>query len=207
MTWLPARAWAQATAAPAPSPAAVRAEAAPPEVPLPADDPQGNWPWEQPRSRFVFSLAAGPGYHNMLGASIGGGELALSFGQDRRRFYWGVGLIGGLASTDSGLMTTQLALEAGFLGVIQRLRLGGGPRLGWVTVDRVTTDARFQLLSIGLVGTVSVDVVSDGERTFAIGLYPSWEGLITPKLFELGAGSAGLYGVTARLAVRWRGGA
>ena len=171
------------------------------------DDARGaDWPWHPPASRLVFAMAAGPSWHSLHGVGIAGGELALSLGMDTRHVSWGVGLTGGLGATEAGLMTSQLAIEGGVHVPLKRLRLGAGPRIGWVSVERVTTDARFQLLSLGLVGDISVDLFSDGETAVALGVCPSWEGVLSPKLFELGSESAGLYGIAGRASVRWRQG-
>jgi hypothetical protein len=71
-------------------------------------------------------------------------------------------------ATDFGLSTTNV--NAGYLVSLRthRLRLGGGPRVGWFGVQRFTTGDSMAALGAGLLVRISLDLLQFDEGRRAV---------------------------------------
>lgn len=173
---------------------------------LPASPGEETWPWKPKRRHFALKLTGGPTYRSLLETEVGTADLALAVGADLRRLSVYFTASGALGETAFGLGVRQLAAGCQLEVPFDRVRLGFNPRIGYFAVDRVTRDQPFELLSVSLIGSISVDLVNTGELAFALGVAPSVDGLLDTSFLaaDTNGESAPLLGVGFRVEVRWR---
>jgi hypothetical protein len=150
-----------------------------------------------------MAAAGGSTLRSLLGSRVMTGDLSLSMGADTRRasIYGTFSMARG--ATQYGLPLSQYSFGVDVLFPIGPLRLGLGPRVGYATIDRATTSRDFELVSLGLVGQVSVDMVNTGTFALSAALVPSLETLTKFQLLTESS-PAGLYGIGLRLQARFR---
>jgi hypothetical protein len=167
---------------------------------------EDNWPWRPDRAHFTLKLTGGPTYRALLATEVGTADLALAVGADLRRLSIYFTASGAFGETAFGLGVRQLAAGCQLELPIDRIRIGINPRIGYFAVDRVTRDDPFEMLSLSLIGSFSVDLVNTGTFAFALGVAPSLEGLLDTTWLagDPDGQSAPLFGVGARIEVRWR---
>jgi hypothetical protein len=152
-------------------PAAARAQQPSPDDPpvvTPADLP----PPEPPSNRTVrpfLSLEGGYAFQSLYGVPMTSADLSAAVGGRWDTFAAGAILEAMPGSTQDGLQTITLTLGPLFEGRFDRLRVGGGVRLGAFNVNRITTNGGLFSLTAGAFARVSYDLVDlDDARTQAI---------------------------------------
>jgi hypothetical protein len=145
---------------------------------------------------FFVSVDGGYAYQSLYGIGMTGAEIDVALGGDVGRFAAGAVIeVIPAGWTEYGLRTTTVSAGALFEGHVNRLRLGGGPRIGAFTVQRVTRDASILGIGEGLYTRASIDVVHFGDEADAT-LY---------AVLKAGVDWIGgpLFGVTAGLGARF----
>ena len=89
-----------------------------------------------------------------------GVDLAAAAGADKGAVRIGAIVGATFSTTDAGLKTTTTNIGPLVEGHFDRLRLGGGVRIGTFNVDRATTSGSLFSLSAGIYARASVDLVA-----------------------------------------------
>jgi len=163
-----------------------------PDFPAPAPVPP-----LRPRrtARLTESLEAAYAYESLYGIWINAADATALLGADLG--VWSIGAQAELAAgkTDGGLTTFAYSIGAFAEAHVDRLRFGGGTRLGGLSVQRVTTSGSIGSGSIGVFGRLSFDLVPlDDEWNGAVFL------VAKASVDEVGGG---LYGATIGAGVRF----
>jgi hypothetical protein len=156
---------------------AIRAAHADPE-PVPdrstagaADDADPNAPRSRPRparSRFAWSLGLGYAYQGLYGVPMGGADIETMLGAESEKVTIGAIIEATSGSTHYGLATTALNVGPFLEAHLDRVRIGGGIRLGAFNVDRATNNRSLFSSSEGVYLRLSVDVFRFDRETSAI---------------------------------------
>ncbi len=172
----------------------------PPPPPPPAPPPPDSWAPRAPRL-VSGAVEAGVAWQSLyLNTFVGGsldGLLTVDLGDLS---------VGGTMElveswTDDGL--ASFALRAGVVVErrIDRLRLGGGARLGGIEVRRATDDTALSAVTAGVFGRLSFDVARFGSKRGAVYLVAKGSVDLDPQLNYLSVGA--LYGVSGGVGVRF----
>jgi hypothetical protein len=124
-----------------------------------------------PRSRFVWSLGLGYVFQGLYGVPMGGVDMDALLGAESETVTFGADIEGMSGSTRDGLSTTALNAGPFIEGHFDRLRIGGGIRMGAFNVDRVTNGGSLFSLSEGVFLRLSVDVFRFNGDTGAVFLF------------------------------------
>lgn len=156
-------------------------------------------------THFAMRLAGGGTGRALYDSYLVGGEGSASFGVDSPYGFYALrlGFFGGMV--EGGL--TAIHGTAGFdlawpIGIV---RLGLSPRVGYLDIDRVTTERQFGAYTFGVAAHASVDLVRRDGVAFALAVEPSAD--VAAAFGNDGRTSdsaAPLLGGTAFLEVRWR---
>lgn len=130
-------------------------------------------------SAFTMKLWAGAAYRRVFDVSFLGADLGVFLGGERRGSVWSGGIGGFLGRTQHGLPTYQFRPGASWETILDRVRLGLGLDLSWVSVQRATSGDMMNAFGVGgqLFGTV--DVVQSGRSALYLGARLSAEWLTT----------------------------
>ena len=171
-------------------------EPAPAEPPPPqADAPQLTLPQPAPRPRrrvrFFGSFEGGYQFASLYDVSMNGGTIGGLLGADFGRWTVGGRLEGTPMRTEGGL--TSFAIFFGPETEVRfgRLRVGGGLRVGILTVDRVTTSSTMAQMTLGLEARLSVDLIrfdDDGHGAFFLVANSSTD-IVSSLMYAIGAGA------------------
>ncbi len=131
---------------------------APPEVPPPPED-------DSLKSRLSLKLDGGYGFRQIAGRPSHGVDFLGAIGAQDHRFggYATLEVLVGRTFSDLATRTIKVGAIAEWR-VHSILRLGVGGDLGYVVVDRATTDRSMSALGIGVFGLGTVDLYSFGPR-------------------------------------------
>jgi hypothetical protein len=188
------------TSTPTPTPPSPPPPDAPPAPVSPLEDlPDLARPTPVPpprhQTRIFGSIEGAYSYQSLYGIPINGFDITGLIGGDFGS--WGLGgeleVVPG--RTDGGL--AAYTVTVGFLAEahFDRLRFGGGIRVGVLNINRVTTGGSIGSASIGLVGRISYDLLRfDNEGNGAF--------FVVGKASLDSVGDS-LYGVTLGLGVRF----
>jgi len=130
----------------------------PPPVEAPPED-------DATKSRLALRGDLGYGFRQLAGRPTHGLDVMLGLGAQDQRFagYATLEVLVGRTFSDLAQRTVKVgALAEWRLARIVRLGLGGD--IGYVFVDRITTDRTMFALGVGVFGTGSVDVYAFGPR-------------------------------------------
>lgn len=161
-----------------------------------------------PASRLPsFSLRASSGGSSrmLFDSWLLGGEGALGAGVDTTAGTYSLtaGVFGGVVEGGFTAIQGTVGFDAEWpIGIV---RLGLGPRVGYLGIDRVTTYRQFGAYTFGLCGRASVDVWQGEALALALGLRPSAE--VAAALGNDGPtadSAAPLLGGSAFVELRWR---
>jgi hypothetical protein len=134
--------------------------APPPYVPYPPTPPPAP---PQKKGGFVFRLDLSGVYRYALKDSFGGGAMRIFLGGESGHIGFGGNIDVEMGGSRGGLFYTVLDLGFGFYGVIgEYVRLGLGPQLGLLIIQRATNDDPFEDLRgvlVGLNADLTVDLV------------------------------------------------
>jgi hypothetical protein len=172
-----------------------RAQEQPTPAPASAEEEEGPAPAPaRPKDRVLFSLDGGYAYQNLYSTDINGIDLFAVIGADLST--WAVA---GIAELDRGWtvygLTTTTFTSGGLIeGHFGRIRLGAGPRVGTMVIDRVTSHASLGSVSAGLCARASFDLITFHEGHGAF--------FLVGKASVDTVGTA-LFGATAGLGVRF----
>ena len=197
LTTTPAIAQIDPTPAEAPSAPPQIEPPPPPPPPPPPEAPPPGGPLEPSvahRSHHIYgSIEGGYSYQSLYSIPITGLNLTGILGVDLGGLE-----VGGLfeavpGRTEGGLDTLSFALGPIIEGHFDRVRLGGGLRVGTFNVTRATDGTSLLSTTLGLFGRLTVDVVQFGNDG---------------GLFLFGKGSldtvgGALYGLSAGIGVRF----
>jgi hypothetical protein len=144
-----------------------------------------------PGHRFVVSLGGGFAYRSLYGVPMTGVDLEAVLGSDSGTLTIGADLEATHGVTEFGLIND--ALSAGVLveGHYERLRIGGGARVGVFNVDRATDSGGLFTASVGfyLRGTVDLyrfDEASGASGAIFLALKGSVDAVSNPLLGAVG---------------------
>jgi hypothetical protein len=144
-----------------------------------------------PGHRFVVSLGGGFAYRSLYGVPMTGVDLEAMLGSDSGTLTIGADLEATHGVTEFGLIND--ALSAGVLveGHYDRLRIGGGARVGVFNVDRATDSGGLFTASVGfyLRGTVDLyrfDEASGASGAIFLALKGSVDAVSDPLLGAVG---------------------
>jgi hypothetical protein len=118
-------------------------------------------------------VAAGPAFRSLYDIDVGVGVLEIGAGADTKNGSFTGGLFGAFGETEEGLGMRHL----GVLGqcawtVGERIRLGFGPRVGWIALDKITDGDAAKSMTVGFAGEVGVDIVRASGFAVAVGVAP-----------------------------------
>ena len=117
-----------------------------------------------PENRFVFSLDGGFAYQTLYGVAIRGGDVDVVLGASTPKFTIAADIDYMHGSTEFGLATNALSFGPLVEGHFDRVRVGGGVRFGYLTVDRATLSGSLSASTEGFFLRVSVDLYRFDER-------------------------------------------
>jgi hypothetical protein len=146
------------------------------------------------RARAFWSVEGGYAYQNLYGVPMSGVDLAGAVSGNVGTLAIGALLEGIPGSTENGLKTLTLSGGPLVQGIFDRVRLGGGLRVGLFDVSRATAAASLLSLSAGVHARASLDVVSfdkDNETALFLVVKGSIDSV-----------DGALYGATAGLGLR-----
>jgi hypothetical protein len=203
---LPAPASAPPTQVPPPPlpPLVFEANELPDESYIPRPPP----PLPEPRRPSIFHLTGGleGGYarDSLYGTPMNGGALGVYVGGAAPRLTLGVKVDLAYGTTDVGLATLLLTAGLLFEVHLDRVRLGGGVRLGTFDVHRTTIDGWMGGGVLGLYGRASVDLLSFDEARRAVYVVgqASADGMVRVDKFNFD-GLGPVLGVTIGAGVRF----
>lgn len=185
---------------------AARAEEPSPGASAQERDRAADLDAERPtRARFAMRASAAGGSRALFDSYLLGAGGQLGAGVDTP-----VGSFTLLASVFGGVVEGGFTTVHGAVGFdadwpIGLFRLGLGPRIGYLGVDRLTTERQFGAYTFGLAGRASVDVMRDRGVALALGVRPTVD--VAAALGNDGPtadSAAPLLGGDAFLEVRWR---
>jgi hypothetical protein len=155
--------------------------------------------------------------HTFVRASVGGaarglydspmlgGEAALGIGIDTRSGAYSLGLSFFAGSTEGGFLTLHGTAGLDLAWRVGIVRLGFEPRVGYIGLDRETTDRQFGAYTFGLAIHGAVDVFDKNGTSFAIGLEPTADAAVALGSDGPSDGAAApLYGGRAFFEIRYR---
>lgn len=185
------------------APRAVRADAdataRAASTPIPDAQPASHHP------SFTVRASSGGSSRMLFDSWLLGGEGALSAGVDTSvgTYSLTAGVFGGVVEGGFTAIQGTVGFDAEWpIGIV---RLGLGPRIGYLGIDRVTTYRQFGAYTFGLCGRASVDVWQGEALALAFGLRPSAE--VAAALGNDGPtadSAAPLLGGSAFVELRWR---
>lgn len=154
---------------------------------------------------FAVRASAGGSARALFGAYIAGGETDIGVGVDTS-----VGSYGLAATVFAGVLEggfTIVHVAAGFdlMWPVGIVRLGMQPRVGYLGMERLTSDRQFGAYTFGLAARATVDLHRDDGVAVALGIEPTVD--VVAALGNDGASAdsaTGLYGGSAFLEIRWR---
>ena len=155
------------TATPAPTPTPTPAPSTTP-IPAPPPTPDADLPdLARPtpvpppphQSRVFGGLELGYAYATLYGISMNAADVSGFAGVDLGS--WGIGLQADVmpGQTQGGLDTFAFTLGSMAEAHVERVRIGGGVRLGVFNVTRATTSGSLATATAGIVGRISYDLV------------------------------------------------
>jgi hypothetical protein len=109
--------------------------------------------------RSTLSIAAGAFYNRIYSAQAYGGEGLVAFGSNSMGTGWETAFQYSQGRTEHGLNLYKGRLSLTYDWIADRFRVGIGPTLGYLALDRATTGGAQKLLLVGLDGHVSFDFV------------------------------------------------
>ena len=115
-------------------------------------------------SRFAFSLDGGFAYQTLYGVEIRGGDIDVVLGASTPKFTIAADIDFMHGATAFGLATNALTVGPLVEGHFDRVRVGGGVRFGFLTVDRATFSGSLSASSEGFFLRVSVDLYRFDEQ-------------------------------------------
>lgn len=159
-----------------------------------AEEPQAR-PAEGTRLRPAFAFAGGATSLRLLRLPFSGGVLRAGIAAETSEH---VSLSADLeyvrAATDHGLVMQLARLEFTPTFVVGRLRVGAGPHLTLLVIDREAHGGAIRNLGVGAHATLGVDLVRLGARgAFFLSIKPSIATM----------GPASLYAAAAALGIRF----
>jgi hypothetical protein len=157
-------------------------------------DPDDVPPPPAPRERrTVAEFDGGYAYQSLYGISITGVGVSAVVGGAVGTFLVAADFEGIRGWTADGLQTTTLSIGPLLEHRFERLRIGGGLRVGTFDVSRVTTTSPFLSMTLGIFGRASYDLASlgtSGEPTLYLLVKAGLDSVDAP-LYAL-TGSIGL---------------
>jgi hypothetical protein len=187
------RAHAQDPPVYAPPPAA-------PPPPASSSPPDSAFPEYRPHraareSRLLGSLEAGYSYQSLYGIPMQGVDITGILGAQIGTLGVGGAIDVAPAHTKSGLQALTASLGLVLQATVDRVRIGGGLRLGGIEINRATSAGTIGTLSTGIFGRFSVDLIQfDDEGNGALFL------VIKGSVDDAGAA---LFGASAGAGVRF----
>lgn len=154
--------------------------------------------------------------HTFVRASLGGsarglwdvpvlgGEADVGVGIDTRAGSYSLGLSFFAGSTDATFLTLHGTAGLDMAWRVGIVRLGLEPRVGYIGMERITTDRQFGAYTFGAALHGSIDLYARHGTTFALGLQPTADAAIA--LGSDGPGTpdaAPLYGGRAFVEIRY----
>ncbi len=157
------------------------------------------------KTHLAVRASAGASTRAIYDTYVVGGEGDIGVGFDSRFGSYGLGLafFGGVVEGGFTAIHGTMGFDAGW--PVGDFRFGFRARVGYLDVDRVTTERQFGAYSLGLVGRASYDLSRSNGVAIAIGLEPSAD--VVAALGNDGAsadGAAPLLGGRGFIEVRWR---
>ena len=157
------------------------------------------------KTHLVVRASAGGSARAIYDSYIVGGEGDLGVGFDSRFGSYGlaVAFFGGVVDGGFTAIHGTMGIDAGW--PVGDFRFSFRARVGYIDIDRVTTERQFGAYSLGLVGRASYDLTRSGGVAVAIGLEPSAD--VLAALGNDGSsadGAAPLLGGRGFIEVRWR---
>ncbi|NUP10983.1 MAG: hypothetical protein HOW73_33470 [Polyangiaceae bacterium] len=153
----------------------------------------------------MVRASAGATTRALFDSMVVGGELDVGAGIDTASGSYALGVSAFAGVVEGGLFCMHAALGIDLAWPIGIVRIGVRPRVGYIGIDRVTTERQFGAYTFGLAGRVTVDVFRDQGFAFALGAEPTAD--VAAALGndgESGDGAAPFVGGRAFLEVRIR---
>jgi hypothetical protein len=157
------------------------------------------------KTHLFVRASAGGSARAIYDSYVVGGEGDVGVGFDSRFGSYGLalGFFGGVVEGSFTTVHGTMGFDASW--PVGDFRFGFRARVGYLDVDRFTTQRQFGAYSLGLVGRASYDLTRSDGVAVAIGLEPSAD--VVVALFNDGAsadGAAPLLGGRGFIEVRWR---
>ncbi len=157
------------------------------------------------KTHLAIRASAGGSARAIYDSFVLGAEADVAVGFDSRfgSYALAAAFFGGVVEGGFTALHGTMGLEAAW--PVGDFRFGVRARVGYLDVDRMTTERQFGAYSAGLVGRASYDVSRSDGVAFAIGLEPSAE--VVAALGNDGAsadGAAPLLGGRGFLEIRFR---
>ncbi len=148
---------------------------------------------------------AGAGARSLYDVYFAGGDAHVGVGVDAPSGTYGLSasFFGGVI--EGGLPALQVGFGFYLEWPVGPLRFGFEPRIGYIGIERVTTERQFGAYTFGVAGHATVDLIRRDGFAFAVGIEPTAE--VAAALGNDGAssdGAAPLLGATAIVQVRYR---
>lgn len=157
------------------------------------------------KTHLMVRASAGGSARAIYDSYVAGGEGDVGVGFDSRygSFALALSFFGGMVEGGFTAIHGTMGIDAGW--PVGDFHFGFRTRVGYLDVDRVTTERQFGAYSLGLVGRASYDISRSDGVAFAVGVEPSAD--VVAALGNDGAsadGAAPLLGGRAFIEVRWR---
>jgi hypothetical protein len=156
-------------------------------------------------THLVVRGSAGGSGRALYDSFVAGGEGDVGVGFDSRfgSYALDFSLFGGVV--EGGFTALHGTMGIDFVWPVADFRFGFRPRVGYLDIDRMTTERQFGAYSLGMVGHASLDVSREDGVAVALGIEPSAE--VVAALGNDGAsadGAAPLLGARGFVEIRWR---
>ena len=136
------------------------------------------------RAHFALKLRSGVAADRVADAGLYGAYGELALGADTRGggFFAALGAGGG--QTDGGLGFQSFSLGVDVEWPVDIVRLGLRPRVGWLGVDRVTSDEKMDAFRGGIGGLIAVDLLRSEGWTLSFDVEPRVDAVKSAAYFE-----------------------
>lgn len=136
------------------------------DEPAPLDpDLDENYP---ERAHFAFRAQATAAWRMLYDTAIGAVDLETSLGADTRRGSFSASARFLAGRTDGGLTLQQFTLGPSFAWSIGRFALGPKVRIGYLWIDRVTSNEVIDAMSLGLAAALGYELYKSEGVTVSL---------------------------------------
>jgi hypothetical protein len=166
-------------------------------------DPELDEAYPQ-RSHFAFRAQASGGVRALYDTVVGAAELEASFGADTKRGSFSGALRFLAGRTDGGLGVQQFTVGPSFAWNVGPVTIGPKVRIGYLWIDRVTSDDVMDAMSLGVAAAFGLELYKNEGVTVALTSELVADALL--PFFEVfdEQPAAGLYGASLGLQFRLR---